>query len=255
LQNVVEKSFTVNKKVYIAFVDLLNAFDNINWNIMMKILRMIKTDYRHRRIIRELYKHQKTSIKIKESKREATIRKGMRQGCNLLSLFNIYIEQAINECKEYCTGIKVNGVRIQMLRFADDIAIIAQDEIKRALESLDDILKSNYKIKSNRKKKKKKLWFAAKNFENINIKMGDNALKQVQKFKYLGSIITGDGKNKEDIIQRIKEAKVMFNNKKQLLCSNNLSLEMKKKLTKSCIWSVALYGSETWTLGKMKRRS
>jgi hypothetical protein len=40
------------------------------------------------------------------------------------------------------------------------------------------------------------------------------------------------------------------NNKKQLLCSNNLSLEMKKKLTKNCIWSVALYGSETWTLGK-----
>ena len=35
------------------------------------------------------------------------------------------------------------------------------------------------------------------------------------------------GKNKEDIIQRIKEAKVMFNDKKQLLCSNNLSLEMK----------------------------
>jgi len=56
-------------------------------------------------------------------------------------LFNIYIEQGINECKEYCTGIKVNGLRIQMLRFADDIAIIAQDEIKlkRALESLDDI--------------------------------------------------------------------------------------------------------------------
>jgi len=41
----------------------------------------------------------------------------------------------------------------------------------------------------------------------------------------------------------------MFNNKK-LLFSNNLSLEMKKTLIKSCIWSVALYGSETWTLGK-----
>jgi len=36
-----------------------------------------------------------------------------------------------------------------MLRFADDIAIIAQSEIslKRALESLDDILESNYKMK------------------------------------------------------------------------------------------------------------
>ena len=52
-----------------------------------------------------------------------------------------------------CTGIKVNGMRIQMLRFADDIEIIAQDEInlKRTLESLDDILKSNYKMKINRK--------------------------------------------------------------------------------------------------------
>jgi hypothetical protein len=50
--------------------------------------------------------------------------------------------------------------------------------------------------------------------------------------------------------KRIKEAKVMFNNKKQLLCMNNLCLEIKKKLMKSCIWSVALYGSETWTLGK-----
>jgi len=43
----------------------------------------------------------------------------------------------------------------------------------------------------------------------------------------LGSIITEDGKNKEGVIQRIKEAKVMFHNKKQLLCSNNLSLEKK----------------------------
>jgi hypothetical protein len=43
-----------------------------------------------------------------------------------------------------------------MLRFADDTAIIAQDEInlKRALESLDNILKSNYKIKINREKQK-----------------------------------------------------------------------------------------------------
>jgi len=84
--------------------------------------------------------------------------------------------------------------------------------------------------------------------------MDDNVLKQVPKSKYVGSIITEDGKNKEDIIQRIKEAPVMFNNKKQLLCSNNFSLEMKNKLIKSCIWSVAVYGSEMWTVGKNEER-
>jgi len=53
----------------------------------------------------------------------------------------------------------------------------------------------------------------SKDLENINIKMDDNTLKPVPKFKYIGSIFTEDGKNK-DVIQRIKEAKVMFNNKK-----------------------------------------
>ena len=47
------------------------------------------------------------------------------------------------------------------------------------------------------------------------------------------------------IIQRVKESKVMFDNEKQLLCSNNLSLEIKMKLIRSCIWCVALCGSET----------
>jgi hypothetical protein len=48
--------------------------------------------------------------------------------------------------------------------------------------------------------------------------------------------------NKEDITQRIKEAKVMFNNKKRLLCSNILSLEMRKGTYKKlyleccCLW-------------------
>jgi hypothetical protein len=36
----------------------------------------------------------------------------------------------------------------------------------------------------------------------------------------------------------------LFSNKKQLLFSYNLSLQMKKKLIKSCIWSVAVCGSE-----------
>ena len=48
----------------------------------------------------------------------------------------------------------MSGMIIYMLSFADGKAIIGQDEIilKRALESLDDILENNYKMRINRKK-------------------------------------------------------------------------------------------------------
>jgi len=61
------------------------------------------------------------------------------------------------------------------------------------------------------------------------------------------------GKNKEDIT-RVKEAKVMFHNKKQLLCSNNPSLEREEKLKNSRILGAALCGLEIWTLGKNEKR-
>ena len=47
----------------------------------------------------------------------------------------------------------------------------------------------------------------------------------------------------------------MFNNEKQPLCSNSFSLEMKKELINSCIWCVALYGSDMWTVGKNEERA
>ena len=42
-------------------------------------------------------------------------------------------------------------------------------------------------------------------------------------------------------------AKAAFNKKKTLLTSK-LDLNLRKKLVKCCIWSMALYGAETWAL-------
>jgi hypothetical protein len=48
-------------------------------------------------------------------------------------------------------------------------------------------------------------------------------------------------------------AKAAFNKKKTLLTSK-LELELKKKLVKCYIWSIALYGAETLTLRKLDRK-
>ena len=42
-------------------------------------------------------------------------------------------------------------------------------------------------------------------------------------------------------------AKAAFNKKKNLFASK-LDLNLRKKLVKCYVWSMALYGAETWTL-------
>jgi hypothetical protein len=45
----------------------------------------------------------------------------------------------------------------------------------------------------------------------------------------------------------IDVAKTAFN-KKRALFTSTLDLELRKKLVKCYVWSIALYGAETWTL-------
>jgi hypothetical protein len=43
-------------------------------------------------------------------------------------------------------------------------------------------------------------------------------------------------------------------NKKMILFTSKLDLNLRKKLVKCCIWSVALYGAETWTHRKVDQK-
>jgi hypothetical protein len=69
-------------------------------------------------------------------------------------------------------------------------------------------------------------------------------------FQFLGSMITSDARCTRAIKSRIAMAKAAFNNKKTLFTSK-LDLDLGKKLIKRYIWSIALYGAETWTFQKV----
>jgi hypothetical protein len=69
----------------------------------------------------------------------------------------------------------------------------------------------------------------------------------LESFKYLDSILTNDGRCTCEIKCRIAVAKAAFN-KNRTLFIGTLDLELRKKLVKCYIWSIALYSAETWTL-------
>jgi hypothetical protein len=78
-------------------------------------------------------------------------------------------------------------------------------------------------------------------------------LENVEYFNYLGSMTTNDARCTREIKSRIAMAKAAFNKKKDLFTSK-LDLNLRKKLVKCYIWSIALYGAETWTLWKMDQK-
>lgn len=83
----------------------------------------------------------------------------------------------------------------------------------------------------------------------MNIMLEGKTLKQVTSFRYLGSMITSDGRSTIDIKCRIATAKRAYYKIKELT-SSEINMTLKKRLLKSLVWSIVSYASETWTISK-----
>ena len=87
------------------------------------------------------------------------------------------------------------------------------------------------------------------------LNLNGKRIKQVDQFCYLGSWITADVRCEREIKYRISEAKRAFSEMKSLLKNRKLSLESRKRMVKTFVWSVLLYGCETWTVSRsMEKR-
>jgi hypothetical protein len=78
-------------------------------------------------------------------------------------------------------------------------------------------------------------------------------MENVEYFSYVDSLITNDARCTREIKSRIAMAKAAFNKKKTIFTSK-LDLNLRKKLVKCYIWSIGLYGAETWTLQKVDQK-
>ena len=60
--------------------------------------------------------------------------------------------------------------------------------------------------------------------------------------------MTSEGRCNEDIKRKIVLAKNAFNKIRNLVTNSKISMEIRKRFIKYYVWSVLLYGCETWTM-------
>ncbi|GFO14917.1 mitogen-activated protein kinase kinase kinase 7 [Plakobranchus ocellatus] len=88
----------------------------------------------------------------------------------------------------------------------------------------------------------------------INIYIKGTRLKQKDQFKYLGSLISSDGRNNSEVASRIAQAKTNFQKMKTVLTNKNISIRTRRRALECYIEPILMYGCEAWTKSKQTQK-
>ena len=160
-----------------------------------------------------------------------------------------FSEELINEALQNDAGLVVNGMAINNIRFADDTVLLAgtEEELQRQIDKVNESCTA-FGMELNAKKTKVMVMEKQPGTE-VTIKSNGIALEQVNKYKYLGTLIAADSRCIQEIKRRIGIAKRSFWELKELMKSN-VNMKTKKRLLNTYIFSLLTYGCEAWTIGR-----
>ena len=201
-----EKCRDMNVDLYLCFIDYEKAFDRVQHEKLINILKNKGLDGRDINIIGNLYWRQRAVVRIEgEYTNDTEICRGVRQGCILSPiLFNIYsesiFEEALNERTE---GIVINGQVINNIRYADDSVLLATNlfDLQKLLNKVYETSKS-YGLNIN-KSKTRYMIVSKKPILNTNLKIETESISRVSKYKYLGCWLNDQWNCSQEILCRI----------------------------------------------------
>jgi hypothetical protein len=82
----------------------------------------------------------------------------------------------------------------------------------------------------------------------------DRYIERVDEFTYLGTTLTNQNSIQEEIKSRFNSGNACYYSVQNLLSSSLLSKNLKRKIYKSIILPLVLYGCETWSLTLREER-
>ena len=152
--------------------------------------------------------------------------------------------------EETQAGIKISGRNINNLRYADDTTLMAESE-----EELKSLL---MKVKEKSEKIGLKL-----NIQKMRImasspitswEIDGETVETVSDFIFWGCKITADGDYSHEIKRCLLLGRKVMTNLDSIFKSRDITLPTKVCLVKAMVFSVVMYGYESWTVKKAERQ-
>ena len=143
-------------------------------------------------------------------------------------------------------GIKIAGININNLRYADDTTRMAesQEELKGLLMKVkEESEKVGLKVNTQKTKIMASgpitLW-----------QIDGETVETMSDFIFLGSKITADGDCSHEIKRCLLLERKVMTNLDSILKSRDITLPIKIHLVKAMVFPVVMYGCESWTIKK-----
>lgn len=156
-----------------------------------------------------------------------------------LACLRVYLQGSIDG------SVKVNGININNLRYADGTVFLASSPEK--LQLLIDSVTEEYGLKLNTSKTKYTV--VSKTPVNASIITAYGIqLKKTYNITYLGSTVNDNWDMGKEIRIHIEKGRVVFFPMKKVLCGRNIYINLRVRLARCFIFSTLLHGVESWTL-------
>ncbi|XP_047254608.1 uncharacterized protein LOC107843456 isoform X1 [Capsicum annuum] len=133
--------------------------------------------------------------------------------------------------------------------FADDVVLI--DESRRGVNDKLEVWRQTLESKGFRLSRTKTEYLECKfsdlrQEDNVVVQLESQAVCRRDSFKYLGSMIQGNGEIDEDVSHRIGAGWTKWRLASGILCNKKVPLKLKGKFYRAAVRSAMLYGAECW---------
>ena len=154
------------------------------------------------------------------------------------------------ELEETQAGIKIAGRNINNLRYADDITLMAEseEELKSLLMKVKD---ENEKVGLKLNIQKTKIMASG---PITSWQIDGETVETVADFIFLDSKITVDGDCSHEIKRHLLFQKKVMTNLDSILKTRDITLSTNVRLVKAMVFSVVMYGCESWAIKKAEHR-
>ena len=239
----------VKKSLYMCFVDFEKAYDSV-WHKGL-ILKLLKNGIRGRfaRLIQCIYQVNRMCVKTNGIlSGYFNGYKGVRQG-DVMSpnLFNIFVND-IPDCilNDHDTP-DLHNQPVGCLMYADDLVILSHTApgLQKRLSELENYC-TKWHLKVNVKKTKIMVVNSSNSINNECFKIYDNLLEIVDKYSYLGVMLSSDGKMlNAQLDMRHRALKAIFKTQ-SILAGYSVRPRLSMAIFDKLIKPVCMYGCEAW---------